>query len=304
MIDIRGAIDLHVHTAPCLFPRLADDVTAAAHARDRGLAAIVLKSHHESTASRAYLTEKAVPGIRVLGGIVLNLPVGGINPGAVAAALATGGVQVWMPTIDAAHHAAVYGHTGGYRVKRGGRETGPAISLLDEAGRLRPEVLDVIDLVADHGAILGTGHISPKEIAALVPEAFRRGVEKILLTHPLFTVPALDLETVAELVRLGAYAEFTYCSVSPMWSANTMAQTAAAVKRLGASRCVLTSDAGQRHNPYPAEALRIFAQGLFELGTPETDVYRMIRDNPRELLGISEQPPPAGPHSPSGDGSC
>lgn len=62
---------------------------------------------------------------------------------------------------------------------------------------------------------------------------------------------------------------------------------AAAVQALGAANCVLTSDAGQRHNPYPGEALRIFAQQLHELGVAADDVYTMVRDNPARLLGLS-----------------
>ena len=46
---------------------------------------------------------------------------------------------------------------------------------------------------------------------------------------------------------------------------------AEAIRALGAGHCVLTSDAGQRHNPYPGEALRIFAQQLHELGVAADD---------------------------------
>ena len=58
------------------------------------------------------------------------------------------------------------------------------------------------------------------------------------------------------------------------------AAIAEAVAVLGASRCVLTSDAGQRHNPYPGEALRVFGQQLHELGIPLDHIYKMIRSNP------------------------
>ena len=48
-------------------------------AKDKGMRAIVLKSHFDPTAGLALLARKAVPGIEVFGGIDLNLPVGGMN---------------------------------------------------------------------------------------------------------------------------------------------------------------------------------------------------------------------------------
>src|SRR5262249_7165054 len=102
-IDIRGAIDVHVHSEPDLFPRIDDDTGVCRHAAELGLRAIVLKCHSERTTSRAYLTQQMVPeGIEIYGGIVLNRAVGGLNPAAVEAALQLGGKQVWMPTVDAA----------------------------------------------------------------------------------------------------------------------------------------------------------------------------------------------------------
>src|SRR6185295_18176550 len=123
-----------------------------------------------------------------------------------------------------------------------------------------PEVLEALELVAEHNAILGTCHLSPREIVTLVREARNVGIEKIVVTHPFFKVPNLDLDTIEELVRLGAMPEFGYCTVSPAWQYAAPEKIAAAVARVGASRCLLVSDTGQRHNPMPDEALRIFGQ--------------------------------------------
>src|SRR5436190_5723363 len=157
---------------------MADELVIAVAARDAGMKAVVLKCHHESTVSRAYLIQRMVPGIRVFGGIVLNRYVGYINPAAVEAALRLGGKAVWMPTIDAGHHAQVYGGTGGYDTQSGGLG-GEGIWITDESGRLKPEVEEVCKLVAEHGAILGTAHSSPREIAVLVTRARELGVEKV-----------------------------------------------------------------------------------------------------------------------------
>jgi len=279
LIDVAGAIDMHCHPYPDLFPRLADDFDIVRAARDAGMKAIVLKCHHENTVSRAYLVQRVVPGIRVYGGIVLNYYVGGINPAAVEAALRLGGKEVWMPTVDAGYHAEVHGGTGGYDSQAGGRSQAEGIWVADKEGRLTPGVKEVLELVAQYGAVLGTCHLSPKEIVPLVKEARSVGVEKIVVTHPYFKVPNFDLDTLEEVARLGAMPEFGYCTVSPAWHYAAVEKIVQSIERIGASRCLLVSDTGQRHNPMPSEALRIFAQTVFEKGIPQADVERMIGAN-------------------------
>src|SRR5262249_42922136 len=66
----------------------------------------------------------------------------------------------------------------------------------------------------------------------------------------------------------------------------------ASVKRIGASRCLLVSDTGQRHNPLPSEALRIFAQTVFEKGIPMEQVTQMITHNPLRLLDVDAEAEP------------
>lgn len=291
LIDIEGAIDLHCHPYPDLFPRLADDLDIARAARDAGLKAIVLKCHHENTVSRAYLVQRVVPEIQVYGGVVLNNYVGGINPAAVEAALRLGGAEVWMPTVDAGYHAELHGGTGGYDSQAGGIK-GQGIWVTDRNGKLAPEVKEVLELVAQHQAILGTSHLSPREIVMLVKEARDVGVEKIVVTHPFFKVPNLDIPTIEELVRLGATPEFGYCTVSPAWQYAAPDKIVQAVRTVGASNCLLVSDTGQRHNPLPHEALRIFAQTLFEKGLSQDEITQMISKNPGNLLDIEKRREP------------
>jgi sugar phosphate isomerase/epimerase len=146
--------------------------------------------------------------------------------------------------------------------------------------------MDVLKLVAENNVVLGTCHLSPGEIFALVKAARDIGVKKIQITHPFFKVPRLSLEQLKELVALGASAEFGYCTVSPMWNYATIDEVVAAIKAVGADHAVLMSDAGQRHNPMPHEALRVFAQSLYEKGLTEEEIRRMVVVKPAELLGL------------------
>lgn len=299
MVDMAGTIDLHCHPYPDLFPRAGDDLSIAQAARGVGMRAVVLKCHHESTVSRAYYVQRLVPEIQVFGGVVLNSYVGHVNPAAVEAALRLGGKVVWMPTIDAGYHAQIHGGTGGYESQSGGRSSAEGVWVLDDEGELKPEVLEIFELVAEHGALLGTCHLSPREIVALVRAARERGIEKVVVTHPFFKVPNLDMDTVAEVARMGAYLEFGYCTVSPAWHYATPEKVAQAIDIAGSSRCLLVSDTGQRHNPLPHEALRVFAQTLFEKGVTQDKISTMIIGNQMDLLDLAatytpsaEAPPP------------
>ena len=192
-IDLTGAIDMHIHAAPDVVPRKLDDLETARQAAARGMRAIVLKSHATLTADRAALVERVVPGVRVFGGLALNHAVGGLNPAAVETALRLGAAEIWMPTLSAAGDPR--------------RRAGPGLSVLNDHG-LKPEVHEILRLMAGGSAILGTGHLSPAEIMQLVPAAHAAGVRKILITHPEHPpveLPAPEQEELRD--RYGVYFE-------------------------------------------------------------------------------------------------
>src|SRR5579872_5375245 len=138
-----------------------------------GLRGLVLKNHYEPTASLAYVVRKEVPGIELFGGIDLNRSVGGINPAAIERmVLMKGGwgKVVWMPTFDNENQVKY------------SKEHRPFVSVSKD-GKLLPEVLEVIDLVAKHQLTLETGHSSATDGLLIVHEAHKRGVQHIVVTH-------------------------------------------------------------------------------------------------------------------------
>jgi hypothetical protein len=56
---------------------------------------------------------------------------------------------------------------------------------------------------------------------------------------------------------------------------------------VGPEHAVIASDTGQPFSPRPPEALRVFAQCLFERGLSEFAIRRMAIDNPKHLLGLN-----------------
>src|SRR5947209_526456 len=160
---LDGAVDLHVHTAPSPYPRRIDIVDAARAAAEAGMRAIVVKSHHHNTA----LDVAAVRphgleglGIEVHGGIALNSQVGGLNPAAVNLCLAMGGKVVWFPTIASPAHIE---HAKNPQLKFP-QLTVPLlpeeeIDVWTADGALKPEVLEILRLIAEADAVLASGHM-------------------------------------------------------------------------------------------------------------------------------------------------
>ena len=106
---LQGLCDLHVYAGPDLYHRAFNEMDLAKEARDVGYRAMLIKSHQSPNADRAQDVRKVVPGIEVFGGIVLNWPVGGLNPDAVAATIGFGGKEIWMPNFSSANHQRFYG---------------------------------------------------------------------------------------------------------------------------------------------------------------------------------------------------
>jgi hypothetical protein len=284
MVDIDGAYDLHVHSSPDLFPRIADDVQMVTDAAAKGFAGVVMKNHFEGTASRAQLAARSVSGLKVYGGLVLNRYVGGVNPCAVEAALRMGARIVWMPTLDSACHRAAFGFGGGFAAQSSGLETeGEGISIIRE-GRLLPEAREVMALVKERGAALATGHVSFEEIRALVDESAAQGFRKLILTHPYDRAPGLTLAQVGSLARPHVRVEFVFCSITPNWRFTDAATIAHCIKTLGAARFVISSDGGQAHNPMPADGYRRFVAALHAEGVAASDFRVMCLDNGDFLL--------------------
>ncbi|MDI3316930.1 MAG: DUF6282 family protein [Bacillota bacterium] len=281
----RGSFDFHVHAAPSLFPRATDDLQLAREARAAGMAGFVLKAHEGSTAERAALLEEAVPGIRVVGSLTLNHFVGGFNPAAVEAALALGARVIWMPTLHAAQHLRHYGGAG-YREQPSRVELRPRppLSVLDENGRTRPEMVEILQLMAQAGAVLCTGHLAPAESLVLLRLARELGVERRVFTHPDLAVTRVGLEVQRELVREGVYVEKSLLTTLPAWGGQGVEELVGSIRRLGVERVLLQSDLGQAANGSPVIGWLRGLGALVAAGMREGELRRVAGENARELL--------------------
>jgi hypothetical protein len=271
---VSGLVDFHVHAGPDVRPRLLTWLRLAKDARAAGLAGLVAKSHHVVTADVAALVQEAVPGVGVWGGVTLNRSVGGINPDAVAAALAMGGHVVWLPTHDVVDGPA-----------------GAALPVLTDRGVLRDEVVEVIDLVIRAGAVLCTGHLGQREVIA-VAEYARRRDGKVVVTHPEHRVNHIEVAAQKELSASGAVLERL---VPRAHTVTDLAGIAARIHEVGYETSVLGSDLGQPDQRHPIDGFADFVTGLGAHGFSRAEIRHMARELPLTLLGETEHAKAAVP---------
>jgi hypothetical protein len=282
-----GATDMHLHCAPDTIPRKMDALELAQRAKNAGMKAIFLKSHAYPTAPLAMTVEKAVPGIRVFGGLALNDSVGGINPEAVKTAIALDAKSIWMPTISARNHVQrVRTTSAAAHMGKLGGASGEGIYILDASGQVIPEVLRVIALVKEADIILATGHLSLEEIKALAKEVKNAGLRKFVVTHPELDMTRISDEEQKELLRYGAWFERCYYATTELGQSLDPSVIAESIKEVGPESTIISSDLGQVGNPDPLEGFRDYAQKMLDCGISEEALHLLIRENPSRLLGI------------------
>jgi hypothetical protein len=283
-----GVIDFHVHSHPDVFGRNMDDLDIAQLARAKGLRGIVLKNHVTTTADRAALVMKVVPGIEVWGGIVLNNAVGGINPNAVEwmhRMYGGRGKIVWLPTFEADRHVKML-------VKPDA--TGLVVA---PGGKVTPEMEAILKIIARENLVLATGHVHPEEIIAVTRRGRELGVKNIIVTHGLTNIPGLTMEQAKQVTQMGAMIEVCFLqfltgpNASQAWMTHWTnigaKHVAQAVKELGAGSLVLSSDLGQTGNMTHPDGLETMIAAVKREGVSDADVDLMMRKNPAKLLGLA-----------------
>jgi len=205
-VVISGVADLHVHGAPSLVERHGLDHEVLGAHGTVGVDFAVLKAHEGSTVERAVLAARRdeTAGVEVVGGIVLNSPVGGANPDAVEVAARLGGRVVWMPTVSATAHIA---SSSSPELSVHRNLAFRQVDVVDDAGALLPAWRDVLDVVAAHDLVLASGHLTCAQSLVLFRAAKAAGVTRMLLNHPRMPFLQWDDAAAPEFARLGVVLE-------------------------------------------------------------------------------------------------
>jgi hypothetical protein len=282
---LSGSIDIHIHSAPDVYPRILCPVSIARHANEMQMKAVVIKNHFVSTAGMAQIaSQEAV--FPVFGGLALNMTVGGLNVHAVNVALKMGAKIVWLPTLHAQKYLQNKRHLKNLTNEL--MDDIQGIYLLKEDGGLKDELYPIFDLLAKRGAVLATGHVTIKEAKKAVREAAKAGVKKIVITHPLNSFFSYTVEDMKEMLDLGAtYLEHVYNDTTRQVSHPIpIEEVVSAIKAIGPDHCIMSTDSGQWLNPVPAQQMAIYIKDMLTRGLKDLEIRKMVADNPSSLLGI------------------
>ena len=292
---LRGAIDPHVHSGPSIASRALDHVELAKTASAAGFAAVVTKDHDYSGVMTAALIARNFPELKtkVYSGIALNNVIGGFNPYAVEHTAAMGGKIVWMPTLAAENHlrwqaAAKWVHPASTDKIR------PAVGIpvLDANQQVRDEVKEVLDVIAKTEMVLASGHLHVSETWLVFEEAKRRGVNRMVLTHPENIVDA-SMNDVKGLAAMGAFVEHSLCMFieGSKFKSNESEDLKKHIDAAGVDQTILCSDLGQTGTFSPLEGFRRGIRLCIDLGYDDAQIKKMVSLNAARALGIEADLP-------------
>ena len=189
-----------------------------------------------------------------------------------------------MPTLSAKSHIEFHKKEVSFHStheKRGVDEI--PLTILDSEDKILPEVSQICRLIARADIILATGHLYLKEVKALVHEAGKQGVKKILINHPEFILNA-SIDDMVELANQGAFIEHSYTlTYSKKLTKEYLFEM---IRAVGAEHTVIGSDLGQTGRPYPIDGFRDFIKDMLGMGMKDEEVHYVLRANPAKLLNL------------------
>lgn len=319
---LRGAIDIHVHAGPHLksSPRRVDPLQAAQEAKAVGMRGLVFMDVLENSCGTAWLVSRAVAGIEVFGGIILNTAYGGMNPRAVRTALYYGAGAKF---VSFGAHSTYYLASQEGRIVDGkslrfhelypkfaGQELARA-TRIPLADPIPAELDEILQLIAEHPAVyLNTGHVSGEEVLRLIELAPRYGIrmERVLVAHVARN--AMTMTQQRQAAAAGAWLEATYadCGVYPGGVPRTnyypekeyinelhiegpgrpgnLGGLGRQIREIGVQHFILGTDYGIRGVSTPVEGLRQLIAGLLDLEFTIADIQKLTNHNPARLLGL------------------
>lgn len=290
---VQGAIDLHCHSGPSVMPRYFDHYDAMQEASAAGVKAVLIKDHYYSATPVTELLNKHFSHLKVtlLSGVPLNNTTGGLNLYAVEHGIKLGAKVIWMPTFSSKNHLDHHKKDEHFKdkfpqTKKVMIEPTP-LTVTDGKGHLLPEVLPILDLIAESDVVLSSGHLHIDEIWPLFEEAKKRGVKRLLCNHPTYVVDA-SLQDIRRLIDMDVYVEHSMCMFIPgsKFKFYEPQDLKDMIEAGTVDRTILGSDLGQVGNPGLVEGFQNVIETCLDLGYSEADVRKMTSTNAADLVGL------------------
>ena len=191
-----------------------------------------------------------------------------------------------MPTFSAANHLR-HNYRGQKLKTSKAMKPAKMLTVIDEDGKIKDEVKEILDQIAEHDAVLSGGHLHISEIFKLFDEAIARGVNRRLVQHPTYTIDA-TLADIRQLAEAGTFLEHSLCmyiegSRFQHWTGEELREV---IQAGTVEQTILGSDLGQVQNPTPVTGFRAVIALCIELGFKDDEIRQLISGNAARLLGL------------------
>jgi hypothetical protein len=218
-----------------------------------------------------------------------------IEPAWCARMLKSGVVALWMPNNTSANTLAIVGGKPSAWDKSAdpNAHTEPlpwsdAVKyghyLLDEHGRLMPEIEEIFRMAQDQDAAIFFGHPTKEEFRAMAECAQKIGFKRGVVDHPFSPFVDLTIEEMKQAASAGLWINFTYDELSPLLGIDP-ANMYTAIRTVGPEHCTLSSDAGEPLFPNSVESLRLLRNYMKAFGCSADELYTMSTVNPSFIVG-------------------
>jgi hypothetical protein len=247
---------------------------------------------------RPWCEENDIEPIQAWAGFGIARGAGIVAPGEVAAEIADGVRCIWMPI---ANSATTLHKIGGWtsmwdknappRVHSDPLPWDFAVKVgmytLGDGGKLKPDVKEIFQIIADTGVAVSFAHASHPEIYAMTEEVQRLGIRRAFVDHPFSPFVDLSVEQMRELTGAGVYMNFTYDELSPLLGIDP-ARMYHAVRSIGTSHVTISTDAGEPLFPNSIECMRLIRGHMRAFGLTEDEIREISVTNPAKIVGLTE----------------
>jgi hypothetical protein len=201
---------------------------------------------------------------------------------------------VWMPTLAAENHLRWQATQAKWTHPASTDKIRPAVGIpvLNADNKVRDDVKEVLDVVARNDMVLASGHLHVSETWIVFEEAKRRGVKRLVFTHPEDIVDA-SLNDVKGIAAMGAFVEHSLC----MFLEGSKFKIADGedlrrhIEAAGVEQTILCSDLGQVGTMTPLEGFRQGIKMCIDLGYDDEQIRKMVSLNTARALGIEADLP-------------
>lgn len=157
--------------------------------------------------------------------------------------------------------------------------------LLDDGGRLKPEIDEIFRIAHDRGAAIFFGHPTKQEFAAMAELSYKLGFKRGVVDHPFSPFVNLSIPEMKQFASAGLWMNFTFDELSPLLGIDP-ARMYEAIQAAGVDRCTLSSDAGEPLFPDSVESLRLLRGYMTAFGCTAAEIHTMSCVNPAFIVGL------------------